>query len=238
MEAAFNGSERVGDIVAGFPGAGNLMKEYRIDFCCGGNRTLSEALEQRQIDKQAFLERLNQLYRQAQERMTRDTDWREKKSSELIDHIVQTHHAYLREELPLLGEFVAKIYRVHGGAHPELAALHDRFHRMKAELERHLADEEETVFPLIRRAEQTGAQAGGSEAAKAIGEMEDDHSAVGELLKEMREITRDYRLPEDACRTYTLAFRKLEALESDLFEHIHLENNVLFPRYRRLTDTH
>lgn len=78
MEAAFNGSERVGDIVAGFPGAGNLMKEYRIDFCCGGDRTLSEALEQRQIDKQAFLERLNQLYRQAQERMTRDTDWREK----------------------------------------------------------------------------------------------------------------------------------------------------------------
>mgnify|MGYP002620103983 CR=1 FL=1 len=238
MEAAFNGSERVGDIVAGFPAAGNLMREYRIDFCCGGNRALSEALEERRVDKRTFLDRLNQLYREALERKTLTTDLREKSPAELIDHIVQTHHAYLRRELPLLSEFVTKILRVHGDVHPELEALHDRFHRMKEELERHLIAEEEAVFPLIRKAGQTGAQAGGAEAAKAIGEMEDDHSAVGDLLKEMREITRDYRLPEDACRTYTLAFRKLEELESDLFEHIHLENNVLFPKFRRLCESH
>ncbi|AGA57376.1 MAG: iron-sulfur cluster repair di-iron protein [Thermobacillus sp.] len=238
MEEAFNGSERIGDIVAGFPGAGNLMKEYRIDFCCGGNRTLSAALEQRQIDKKAFLERLNELYRQAQAKKTQATDWREKTSSELIDHIVQTHHAYLREELPLLSEFVAKIWRVHGEAHPELEMLHDRFHRMKEELEQHLVAEEEALFPLIRKAEQSGAQVAAAEAAKAIEEMEDDHSAVGDLLQEMREITRDYLLPEDACRTYTLAFRKLEELESDMFEHIHLENNVLFPRYKIASDAH
>jgi regulator of cell morphogenesis and NO signaling len=234
MEEAFNGSERVGDIVTAFPGAGNLMKAYRIDFCCGGDRTLNEALEEKGIDRTDFLERLNGLYRQARERNIRSVDWREKSSAELIDHIVQTHHAYLREELPLLSGFVTKIWRVHGDAHPELEALHDRFHRMKEELERHLVAEEETVFPLILEAERTGAPADGSAAVKAMDEMEAEHGEVGDLLKEMRVITRDYRLPEDACRTYMLAFRKLEELESDMFEHIHLENNVLFPKFRSL----
>jgi regulator of cell morphogenesis and NO signaling len=238
MEEAFNGSERVGDIVTGFPGAGNLMKAYRIDFCCGGDRTLAEALEEKGIDKRIFLDRLNGLYRQAREKMNGSTDWREKTSAELIDHIVQTHHAYLREELPLLGGFVTKVYRVHGDGHPELEALHDRFRRMKEELERHLAAEEEAVFPLIRRAEQTGAPDDAEAAAKAIGDAEAEHDAVGALLKEMRTITRDYLLPDDACRTYTLTYRKLEELGSDLFEHIHLENNVLFPRYRNRLQTH
>jgi regulator of cell morphogenesis and NO signaling len=104
---------------------------------------------------------------------------------------------------------------------------------MKMELEQHLITEEEMVFPLIRKAEQTGAEADISKAVNTIEELEADHSAVGTLLKEMRAVTQDYRLPEGACRTYTLTFQKLEELESDLFEHIHLENNVLFPRVKR-----
>lgn len=232
MRQTFDGSETIGEIVAGFPGASNLFKEYKIDFCCGGNRTLSAALEQQQIDKRVFLERLNHMVQQAQENRFRDTDWREATSSDLIDHIVQTHHAYLHKELPLLSEFVTKILRVHGQMHPELAQLHRLFHQMKMELEQHLIAEEEIVFPLIRKAEQTGARADVSKAANIIGEMEDDHSAAGNLLKEMRKVTQDYRLPEGACRTYTLTFQKLEEMESDLFEHIHLENNVLFPRVK------
>lgn len=235
MDKRFNGSEIVGDIAAGFPGAVNLFKEYRIDFCCGGNRTLSAALEQKQIDAGVFLERLNELFRQAREKQIRETDWREKTSGELIDHIVQTHHDYLRRELPLLSEFVAKISRVHGGAHPELTELHDRFHQMKQELEEHLAAEEEVIFPVIRQAEQTGAEADFSKAANTIEEMEDDHSTVGHLLHKIREITQDYRLPEDACRSYVVTYSKLEALEADMFEHIHLENNVLFPRYKSVS---
>jgi regulator of cell morphogenesis and NO signaling len=230
MERTFSGLETVGEIVAGFPGASNLFKEYKIDFCCGGNRALSAVLEEKQIDQQAFLERLNQMFRQAEESRRRDTDWREAASSELIDHIVQVHHAYLIKELPLLSEFVTKILRVHGQVHPELAQLHRLFHQMKSELEQHLITEEEIVFPLIRKAEQTGDQADAAKAANTIEELENDHRAVGDLLKEMREVTQEYRLPEGACRTYTVAFQKLEEMESDLFEHIHLENNVLFPR--------
>jgi regulator of cell morphogenesis and NO signaling len=111
MEQTFNGSEKIGEIVAGFPGASNLFKEYKIDFCCGGNRTLSAALRQQQIDEGRFLERLNQLFQQAQQKPGRDVDWREAPLSDLIDHIVQNHHAYLLKELPLLSEFVTKILR-------------------------------------------------------------------------------------------------------------------------------
>jgi len=235
MGQTFNGSETIGEIVACFPGASNLFKEYKIDFCCGGNRTLSAVLEQQQIDKKTFLERLNQLFQKAKESPARDTDWREASLSDLIDHIVQNHHAYLLKELPLLSEFVTKIFRVHGRMHPELAQLHKLFHQMKMELEQHLITEEEIVFPLIRKAEQTGDQDDVSKAANTIEELEADHSVVGNLLKEMREVTQDYRLPEDACRTYTVTFQKLEQMESDLFEHIHLENNVLFPRVKLST---
>ena len=233
MEMAFTGSETVGEIVAAFPGASNLMKEYGIDFCCGGNRTLSEALKQQQIDEKHFLEQLNQLYQQARQKQSQDVDYRQMPLGDLIDHIVQTHHAYLLKELPLLSEFVTKIFRVHGAAHPELAQLHKLFHQMKMDLEQHLVEEEEKVFPLIKEAEQSGTRDAFRKAQETIAKMEEDHSAVGDLLKEMRAITNDYRLPEDACRTYTLTFQKLEELESDMFQHIHLENNVLFPRVDR-----
>jgi regulator of cell morphogenesis and NO signaling len=230
MKQTFNGTETIGEIAAGFPGACNLFKEYGIDFCCGGNRKLSVALRQQQIDEAAFLERLNQMYQQARQKLEQDTDWRKEPLSDLIDHIVQNHHAYMNKELPLLGEFVTKILRVHGAAHRELSVLHKRFHQLKMEMEQHMILEEEIVFPLIKKAEQTGEQASLSKAAETIEALEAEHSATGQLLKEMREITDDYRLPEDACRTYTLTFRKLEEMEADLFRHIHLENNVLFPR--------
>ena len=233
MERKFTGSETVGEVVAAFPGASNLMKKYKIDFCCGGSRPLSEALRQKGIDEKNFLEELNRRHQQALEKQQQNVDWRNAPLCDLIDHIVQNHHAYLLEELPLLSQFVTKIFRVHGAAHPELAQLHRLFHQMKTDLEQHLVEEEEKVFPLIKEAERAGTPEAFQKANETITKMEEDHSAVGELLKEMRNITDDYRLPEGACRTYTLTFQKLEELESDMFQHIHLENNVLFPRVSR-----
>src|SRR5690606_17329065 len=222
MERKFTGSETVGEIVAAFPGAGNLMKKHKIAFCCGGYRPLSEDLRHKGIDEKKILEKQQQ-----------NVDWRNAPLCDLIDHIVQKHHAYLLEELPLLSQFVTKIFRVHGGAHPELARLHRLFHQLKTDLEQHLVEEEETVFPLIKEAERAGTREAFQKASETLAKLEDDHSAAGELLREMREITDDYRLPEGACRTYTLTFRKLEELEADMFQHIHLENNVLFPRVSR-----
>src|SRR5690606_18466721 len=135
------------------------------------------------------LEELNRRHQQALEKQQQNVDWRNAPLCDLIDHIVQNHHAYLLEELPLLSQFVTKIFRVHGAAHPELAQLHRLYHQMKTDLEQHLVEEEEKVVPLIKEAERAGTPEAFQKANETITKMEEDHSAVGELLKEMRNIT-------------------------------------------------
>jgi regulator of cell morphogenesis and NO signaling len=183
------------------------------------------------LDENEILRRLNESFAEMKSKDENDeTDWREAPIAELIDHIVNHHHAYLRKELPLLSEFITKIFRVHGGAHVELAVLHKRFHQMKIELDQHLITEEEVLFPLLKQyASQPTAEIH-ERAIKGLHELESDHSVVGDYLKEMRMITNGYALPPEACKTYTLTFHKLGELESDLFQHIHLENNILFQR--------
>jgi regulator of cell morphogenesis and NO signaling len=231
MDQHFSGEEKIGSIVSDFPGASNLFKEVQIDFCCGGDRSLLEAIRQKKLDENKILRRLNESFAEMKSKDENDeTDWREAPIAELIDHIVNHHHAYLRKELPLLSEFVTKIFRVHGGAHVELAVLHKRFHQMKIELDQHLITEEEVLFPLLQQyASQPTAEIH-ERAIKGLYELESDHSVVGDYLKEMRMITNGYALPPEACKTYTLTFHKLGELESDLFQHIHLENNILFQR--------
>ncbi|THF76070.1 iron-sulfur cluster repair di-iron protein [Cohnella fermenti] len=231
MEQRFTGEERIGAIVSDFPGASNLLKEYRIDFCCGGDRSLLEAVRSRKLDEREVLSRLNASYEAIRSRAGEpERNWQEEKIATLIDYIVQRHHGYLRKELPLLSGFVTKILRVHGGGHPELAAVHKIFHQMKLELDQHLIEEEETLFPLFKQYESEPAAEVHVRAVQGLRELEADHSSVGEYLKAIRMITNDFKLPPEACKTYTLAFRKLEELESDMFEHVHLENNILFPR--------
>lgn len=229
MERIFTGNDTVGEVVAAFPGASNLFKQHTIDFCCGGNRTLSTVLRQQKLEEESFLATLNEAYQTAN-RLAVETDWREVPYPELIDHIVNKHHAYLVQELPLLSEFVTKILRVHGQAHPELTRLHQLFHQFKMELDQHMIDEEQIVFPKIRVYAETGYREALDYAVAANERLEAEHSAAGDLLRHMREVTNDYTLPEGACRTYTLTFQKLEELEADMFQHVHLENNIMFPR--------
>ncbi|WP_134687071.1 iron-sulfur cluster repair di-iron protein [Brevibacillus migulae] len=229
MERIFTGSDVVGEIVAAYPGATNLFAQYKIDFCCGGNRSLSSALQQKKIDEASFLTALNAAYQNAH-REDHGTDWRVAPYPELIDHIVTKHHGYLLTELPLLSEFVTKVMRVHGPEHPELARLHHLFHQFKMELETHMMEEEQLVFPKIIEYAESGSQDVLKKAADMIEKLEAEHRAAGELLREMREVTQDYQLPPGACRTYTVTFQKLAELEADMFQHVHLENNIMFPR--------
>ncbi|MEX1029492.1 MAG: iron-sulfur cluster repair di-iron protein [Paenibacillaceae bacterium] len=231
MGNRFNGSNSIGEIVSNFPGASNLFKRNRIDFCCGGDRLLETVLRQQKLDETTFIDKLNQLYIEANKETDPHTNWLEVSNSDLIDHVVNTHHTYLVTELPLLSEFVTKILKVHGQNHGELSKLHRLFHMLKIEFEQHLIAEEQTVFPLIREYDVNPNPALKDQIAKTIMILEAEHSSVGELLKEIRTITDDYTLPPEACRTYTLTFQKLEGLESDTFQHIHLENNILFPRF-------
>ncbi len=230
---SFNGHEKIGEIVAGFPGASHVLKAYNIDFCCGGNRTLMSAVEAQKLDADVVINQLNAAYEAEQSRQQDGTDWRQAPLAELADYITQRHHGYLREELPVISQFLTKVKHVHGPHQPEmLPKLHQLFHQLKEELEQHIKEEETVHFPAVKAYEQAESVSELERAAAVIAELEDDHNEAGQLLKEMRSLTEDYQLPEWACRTYTLTFQKLEALENDLFEHIHLENNILFPRVR------
>jgi len=233
LRMAFSREQRVGEIVAAFPGASNLFKKHGIDFCCGGNRSLADALGQKAVPEDSFLADLQAAYEAQQLRQEAGaTDWRAVSYSELIDQVVGVHHQYLKDELPVISAFTTKIFHVHGPRHPELAELYRQFHAFKLELDMHLLDEESRVFPLIRAYEQSGAAADREAALACLEELESEHQAAGDLLFAMRETTKGYALPPDACRTYTLTFQKLQELESDMFNHVHLENNILFPRLR------
>jgi regulator of cell morphogenesis and NO signaling len=232
MEKRFQGSETIGDIVSNYPGASNLFKANRIDFCCGGDRALNTVLLHQNIVAKPFIDTLNEMYQKSQQDLDSTVNWLDVSSSDLIDHVVAEHHDYLQKELPLLSEFVSKILRVHGPNHgEELSQLHQLFHLMKTELDQHLIAEEQTVFPLIKAYELNPTLTLRKELSNAIVKLEDDHSGVGDFLKGMRAVTLDYALPPEACRTYTLTFQKLVDLEADVFQHIHLENNILFPRF-------
>jgi regulator of cell morphogenesis and NO signaling len=216
------------DIVKIFPKASDLFKKRRIDFCCGGDRPLGEVFKERNIDEAEVLSELNQAYHNWQKEDHEVIDWDAKTPSELIDHIVHTHHAYLYEELPALGKFVSKIFRVHGKNHPHLKELHRLYNDFKTEMEEHSIKEEEEVFPLIKEYEENPSDELLERIRIANGGLEDEHDETGNMLKRMREITDGFQPPNDACNSYRITYARLAQLETDTFQHIHLENHVLF----------
>lgn len=232
MERAFDLSDKVGDIVAEMPKASEVFRKHHIDFCCGGNRALAAAIEDHGANAAQVLEDLDAAYRETQELRGSRRDFRQMTLTALMDYIVSTHHAYLQRALPELSRLVTTILRVHGANHKELSRVHKLFHTLKADLEQHLITEEETVFPLIGEYEETGSVEALQKASEAISRLQIEHEAAGGILKELRSITEGYAIPGDACGTYEQTYKLLGELESDLFEHIHLENNILHPRLR------
>jgi regulator of cell morphogenesis and NO signaling len=143
---------------------------------------------------------------------------------------VETHNSFTTRILPEISEFATKILRVHGSNHKELFRIHKLFHSLKMDLEQHLIKEEEILFPLIKEYDINPSDQLLAKIQDTVRETEEEHTAAGDILKELREITNDYNLPVDACGSYRLTYEKLTELESDLFQHIHLENNILFHR--------
>lgn len=228
----FSSLQSIGEIVSAMPKAGDIFKEYRIDFCCGGNRPLQEAIREQGLNEAEILERLDKTYEEVYKTGGSQVDFKMMPPGELIDHIINTHHAYLRKELPAISDYVNTILKVHGKKHGDvLFRVHKLFHSLKTELEQHLVKEEEIVFPMIKEYEGRPSTDSVRKIAAVINELEDEHEGAGDILKELREITDNYTPPEDGCRTYCLTYQKLEELESDLFQHIHLENNILFKAF-------
>lgn len=236
MEKVFTASDKLGDIVIKLPKVSEVFKRYNIDFCCGGQRPLAAAVQEQNLNESEILAALNKAYQEAESvKQDANIDWWQESLSDLIDHIVNTHHAYLNQELPRLSENVTKILRVHGVHHGTvLSKVHKLFHSLKMELEQHLIKEEEILFPLIKEFEKNPAAPLLAKIRTTVEEVESEHTAAGDILKELRSITEQYAIPEDSCTTFRLTYEKLEELESDLFQHIHLENNILFPRLEQL----
>lgn len=227
----FSGEQKIGDIVTAFPKAADIFKEYRVDFCCGGDRLLKDVLQEEGHSEKEILDRIHTLYEELKDLNESNPDWVNEPSGPLSDYIVNTHHAYLNAELPRISELVTLILRVHGGSHPELKEVHKLFHNLKMELEQHLIKEEEIEFPLMKEDEKQENFPGREKIRQVIQELKAEHDAAGELLRQLRKVTNDYELPGDACHSYRVAYGKLEELENDIFQHVHLENNILFPRY-------
>lgn len=230
MNSTFSINTLVKDIVNEFPKSSDVFKKYRIDFCCGGNIPLTEAAAANSIDMDVLLADLEAVIEKNNPTDTNLEVWTDSDSITIIDHVIEHYHRPLVEELTMLSPYVTKISRVHGDNHPELLKVNELFYEFKKEMLEHTAKEEELVFPLIKRLEANAVE-DRDEAINFIIELEKDHDAAGAILREMRTITEDYTLPFDACGTYTLVFQRLEMLEADTFMHVHLENNILFPRY-------
>ncbi|HCX64675.1 MAG TPA: iron-sulfur cluster repair di-iron protein [Eubacteriaceae bacterium] len=213
-------NQTLGEIVTHFPKAAEIFKAHRIDFCCGGDRTLAQAAKEDEVNEKTLLNTLNEQKEKLTE--TASVQYVDMDNGQLIDHIVNTHHSYLNRELPVISALSQKVLKAHGENHPELFDVFKDFHALKSELEQHLIKEEVPLFPAMLKADND---------ADLQTEIEDEHEGAGDLLKKLRQENQDFTVPKDACESYSLLYKKLEELESDVFQHVHLENNILFQRF-------
>jgi regulator of cell morphogenesis and NO signaling len=225
--------ETIGEMVAKDYRKAQVFKKFGIDFCCGGKKTLNEVCDNKGVDVELVKAELAQAETGDQAADATFDKW---DIGFLSDYIVNTHHAYVRENIPFISELANKVARVHGDRHPEVVKVAEVFSQIASELSLHLVKEEKILFPFIK--ELAEASKTGKAVAKApFGSvnnptqmMEVEHEHAGEDLRLIREVTNDYELPADACTSYTILYKKLQEFENDLFNHVHLENNILFPK--------
>lgn len=213
--------QEIGAIVTRLPAAADLFKANKLDYCCGGHRLLGTVLDEQKLDAAAIGSQLDRLETAARQTAGR-TDFTAMSSDELTGYIETRHHTYLNENLPILGEILGVVLKAHGRNHPELFRLHSLYGQLRTDLEQHLIKEEELLFPLLNNG-----QAADAAAVRLAVEIKNEHEGAGQLLKSMRQLSNDYTVPDDACPTFGRLYKGLVELESDIFQHIHLENNIL-----------
>lgn len=224
-----NLNSSVGDWVATHPSTARVFESLQIEYCCGGGKSLEQACWDRRLDPKQVVAQLEQTI--AEEGQSAE-NWLDAPLTKLCEHIEQTHHAYLKHDLPRLTEMVAKVLQAHGENHPELATVQKVFDSLRAELEPHMLKEEQILFPAICKLEQSAGipTFPFGTVANPIRMMEQEHDSAGYALSRLHALTRDYHVPDDACNTYRAMLAGLRHLESDMHQHVHKENSILFPR--------
>ena len=238
MENLIN--EKIGNVVAKNFKTAAVFTKYGMDFCCGGQVSIEKAADKKGINKNQLL---NELESVLNESASEQIDFNAWPTDLLASYIVKTHHRYVREKTPVLLAYLNKIGKVHGERHPELYQVNKLFEECALELSHHLEKEEKILFPFIEKMEESKlthdgyVQPGFGSVQNPISMMIHEHETEGDRFEKIAQLTNNYTAPEDACSTYKVAFEMLKEFEQDLHKHIHLENNILFPKSIKLEQT-
>lgn len=228
----FDANTTIRQIVADDYRAAAVFQKHGLDFCCGGNRPVADACQEKGIDARAVTSDLAAALAPASDQPRVNT-W---ELDFLADYIVNNHHAYVRSAIETTGAHARKVATVHGERHPETVEIAARFDEIAAEMTSHMAKEERMLFPYIKalavaaREGTPAPRAPFGSVANPIRMMEAEHQSAGDTMAAIRRLSGGYAPPEDACTTYQVTYQELEAFEADLHRHVHLENNILFPR--------
>ncbi len=216
-------AQRVGDIVTRLPQAATLFRAAGVDYCCGGHRPLGEALAAEGRDPRELDSALDAVRDRAASEREYPAAFEDMEVSDLTAHIETRHHRYLRDALPRTAELARRVLTAHGQRHPELFRIHALYGRLQLDLEQHLIKEEVSLFPQLAAAPSERS----ADTVQLAAEIREEHEAAGRTLHELRALTGGYTMPDDGCASYGAFMEALSALEADLFQHIHLENNIL-----------
>lgn len=231
-------NQTIGSIVADDYRTAGVFKKYGLDFCCGGGRTVSQACEKKNVNLEELLAELQTLNNNGGGKNHNYNEW---SPDFLIDYIINNHHKFVRTKLPEINIYAEKVAKVHGRGRPALIEVRNIFQSLIGELLDHLEKEEEVLFPYVKKMmvwKRNGSQPDQKphfgKVENPVAMMEAEHDEAGAAMAEIRKLTDNYTLPEDACATYRVLFQNLEAFEEDLHKHVHLENNILFPKALQL----
>ena len=228
-------AKTVREVAVENPAATRVFERFGIDYCCGGNQALEQACQRAGVSFNEVIDSLD-LEEETARAAKHVRDWQSEPLSELITHIKNTHHTYTREEIVRLAALLQKVCSVHGKNHAELFGIQETFGSLSQELMTHMMKEEMVLFPHIVRMEESVIQKEPvvpppfGTVQNPVAMMMHEHDSAGEALRAMRQATAAYTPPSDACISYQMLYTALESFEKDLHQHIHLENNILFPR--------
>ncbi len=233
----------VRELALEIPEATRIFEKIGIDYCCGGGKSLEQACAAANLSVDEVIDSL-ELAEEAVRTKQKDRNWQAEPLADLVAHIIGTHHKYTREEIARLGPLLDKVVSVHGKNHPELLQVRAAFRALAQELTTHMMKEEAVLFPYIVRMEEALIQKEpvlpppfGS-VQNPVGMMMHEHDAAGDALRAMRQASAGYTSPGDACISYQTLYKALADFEKDLHQHIHLENNILFPRAVEMERSH
>ena len=237
IQANYSLNTTIGEIVADDYRTAKVFESHGIDFCCGGKVALAAICQDKGINPDTLLLEIEAMKSEQIDRSQNYTSW---ELPFLADYIVNTHHAYLKENDEQITIYARKIAEVHGAHHPEVVEIATIFEKIATDMAAHLREEEEVFFPAIKRAEAErkigNAPSKEDYAAikESLGKLVREHEEIGDAIHKIRHLSKDYAIPKDTCNTFMITYQKLKEFEDDLHKHVHLENNILFPKASQL----